>query len=160
MAQEIILVQELSKKYSVSTRKPGLKASLIGLVKKEYVEVNAVQNVSFSIEPGEFVGFIGPNGAGKTTTLKMLSGLLHPTSGSARVLGYVPWKRDRRYLSRISMVLGNKSQMLWDIPATDTFQVLAEIYKVPQELYLDRLDELVDLMDMEEILEKDRKSVV
>ena len=92
MPEEIISVQELSKKYRVSTRKPGLKASLKGLIKKEFVEVNAVQNVSFSIQPGEFVGFIGPNGAGKTTTLKMLSGLLHPTSGEVKILGYIPWK--------------------------------------------------------------------
>jgi ABC-2 type transport system ATP-binding protein len=100
------------------------------------------------------VGFIGPNGAGKTSTLKMLSGLLHPTAGEARVLGFVPWERQADYLRRISMVLGNKSQMLWDIPPLDTFRVLGEIYRVPPAELKRALDELIELLDMQELLTK------
>jgi ABC-2 type transport system ATP-binding protein len=110
--------------------------------------------VSFEVEAGEMVGFIGPNGAGKTTTLKMLSGLLHPTSGEARVLGHIPWERRPAYLSRISMVLGNKSQMMWDIPPLDTFQVLGDIYGVAPADLRRTLDELVTLLEMEELLSK------
>lgn len=154
MVQPNIIVNQLSKTYRVPEREPGLKASLKSLVVKKYREVQAVREINFEIEPGEMVGFIGPNGAGKTTTLKILSGLLHPTSGDASVLGYVPWKRQPAYLSQISMVLGNKSQMLWDIPPLDTFQVLGEIYRVPPKDFRESLDELVDLLEMEDLLHK------
>ena len=127
-------------------------ASLRSLVRRSYREVPAVQDISFQIQPGEMVGLIGPNGAGKTTTLKMLSGLLYPTAGEARVLGCVPWERKAGYLRRISMVLGNKSQMLWDIPPLDTFQVLAEIYGLAPAEYRRTLDELVELLDMADLL--------
>ena len=113
-----------------------------------------MRDIGFQIKSGEMVGFIGPNGAGKTTTLKMLSGLLYPTKGTASVLGYVPWKRQPEYLSRISMVLGNKSQMLWDIPPLDTFNVLSQIYRVSPKDYRETLDELVELLGMEDLLEK------
>jgi ABC-2 type transport system ATP-binding protein len=116
--------------------------------------VEAVRDVSFAVESGEMVGFIGPNGAGKTTTLKMLSGLLHPTAGEAQVLGFTPWKRKPTYLRQISLVMGNKSQMLWDIPPLDTFRVLAEIYHVESTDYKRTLDELVELLDMEDLLTK------
>jgi len=154
MTQSKIIVQDLTKTYRVSERQPGLLSSLKSLVKKKFNEVKAVREITFSVEAGEVVGFIGPNGAGKTTTLKMLSGLLHPTSGEASVLGYTPWKRQADYLSRISMVLGNKSQMLWDIPPLDTFHVLGEIYRVPQKEFQQTLDELVDLLEMEDLLQK------
>jgi ABC-2 type transport system ATP-binding protein len=127
VAKVQIVVRNLSKTYRVPEREPGLAASLKSLVRRTYRDVEAVRDVSFTIIPGEMVGFIGPNGAGKTTTLKMLSGLLYPTAGEARVLGFVPWKRQAGYLRRISMVLGNKSQMIWDIPPLDTFRVLGEI---------------------------------
>jgi ABC-2 type transport system ATP-binding protein len=154
MSEKVIEVHNLSKTYQVSERDPGLVSSLKSLVKKKYRRVEAVCHINFRVEKGEMVGFIGPNGAGKTTTLKMLSGLLHPSCGEATVLGYVPWKRESAYLSRISMVLGNKSQMLWDIPPLDTFQVLGEIYRVPGNEFQDTLDELVDLLEMEDLLNK------
>lgn len=149
-----ITVESLSKSYHVPVREAGLLASLKGLVRRTYQAVEAVQNISFNIEAGEMVGFIGPNGAGKTTTLKMLAGLLHPTSGTACVAGFTPWERKPDYLRCISMVMGNKSQMLWDIPPLDTFQVLAEIYRVPPDQFRHTLDELVALLDMEALLSK------
>lgn len=154
MPQDPIIVQTLSKYYRVSEREAGLVAALKSLAKKHFKTVEAVKQISFSVKEGEMVGFIGPNGAGKTTTLKMLSGLLYPTGGDASVLGFTPWMRQPDYLRQISMVLGNKSQMLWDIPPLDTFHVLAEIYRVPTRVYQETLDELVDLLDMEEILKK------
>jgi ABC-2 type transport system ATP-binding protein len=154
MSNTVINVHNLSKTYQVPERDPGLVSSLKSLVKKKFRNVEAVQDITFSVGKGEIVGFIGPNGAGKTTTLKILSGLLHPTDGGATVLGYVPWKRESAYLSRISMVLGNKSQMLWDIPPLDTFQVLGEIYRVPENEFNATLDELVNLLEMEELLHK------
>ncbi len=154
MTQTQISVRNLSKTYRVPEREPGLAASLKSLVRRTYRDVRAVRDVSFDVAAGEMLGFIGPNGAGKTSTLKMLSGLLHPTAGEARVLGHVPWKRQADYLRRISMVLGNKSQMLWDIPPLDTFNVLAEIYHVPPAEFARTLDELIELLDMQDLLSK------
>jgi len=152
MTEPQIRVQSLSKTYRVPEREAGLLASLQGLVRRTYRDVEAVRDVGFDVAAGEMVGFIGPNGAGKTTTLKMLSGLLHPTAGQATVLGHTPWERRPAYLQRISMVLGNKSQMLWDIPPLETFDVLAQIYRVPPAEYRRTLDELVALLDMEALL--------
>jgi ABC-2 type transport system ATP-binding protein len=149
-----IIVSNLSKVYRVPEREAGLKAAARSLFRRRYQEVEAVREVSFTIAAGEMVGFIGPNGAGKTTTLKMLSGLLHPTAGEARVLGYVPWERKADYLRPISMVLGNKSQMWWDIPPLDTFNVLGEIYRVRLGDLKRTLDELVELLEMRELLSK------
>ena len=152
MADTHITVRGLSKTYRVSERQAGLAASLKSLFRRTYNEVAAVREVSFTIGPGEVVGFIGPNGAGKTTTLKILSGLLFPSAGEVRVLGFVPWERRAAYLRQISMVLGNKSQMLWDSPSLDTFRVLAEIYRVPEPEFRRTLAELVDLLEMQELL--------
>jgi len=116
--------------------------------------VQAVKSINFSIQPGEIVALIGPNGAGKTTTLKMLTGLLQPSSGTISVNNFTPGKRCHEFLSNISIVLGNKSQMLWDIPPLDTFQVLGEIYRVPKVKLQERIDEMVSLLDMSEILRK------
>jgi ABC-2 type transport system ATP-binding protein len=154
MTKPHIVVHDLSKTYRVPEREPGLAASLKSLVRRTTRDVEAVRSVSFTVEPGEMVGFIGPNGAGKTTTLKMLAGLLYPSAGEARVLGFTPWERKADYLRRISMVLGNKSQMLWDIPPLDTFRVLAEIYHVEPAEYARTLDELVELLEMQGLLTK------
>jgi len=147
-----IQVRNLCKTYRVPEREAGLLASLKGLVRRTYRDVDAVCNICFDVAAGEMVGLIGPNGAGKTTTLKMLSGLLHPSAGQATVLGHTPWERRPAYLQRISMVMGNKSQMLWDIPPLETFDVLAQIYRVPPAKYRQTLAELVALLDMEELL--------
>ncbi|NMC45803.1 MAG: ATP-binding cassette domain-containing protein [Chloroflexi bacterium] len=154
MADTIIQVRRLSKKYRVPIRPEGLAASLKNLFQPSFSEVNAVENIHFEVGAGEMVGLIGPNGAGKTTTLKMLSGLLYPSSGEVHVAGFVPWERRPEYLRRISIVLGNKSQMLWDIPAMDSFIVLSEIYAVPEQEFRRTLDDLIDLLEMKDLLNK------
>jgi len=154
MVEEHIIVKNLSKTYLVPEREAGLSATLVNLVRRTYRRVEAVHDISFTVAAGETVGFIGPNGAGKTTTLKMLSGLLHPTSGEAHVAGFVPWERKPEYLRSISMVLGNKSQMLWDIPPMDTFYVLGKIYSVPSKELKRNLEELIELLDMRGLLFK------
>lgn len=154
MDEPQIDVRNLSKIYRVPEREAGLRASLKSLARRTYRDVEAVRDISFTVGAGEVVGLIGPNGAGKTTTLKMLSGLLYPTTGEARVAGFVPWERKPDYLRRISMVLGNKSQMLWDIPPLDSFRVLAEIYRVPPAQYRETLDQLIELLEMQDLLTK------
>lgn len=154
MTKPQIIVRNLSKTYRVPQREAGLMASLKSLARRTYRDVNAVQDISFTINAGEVVGLIGPNGAGKTTTLKLLSGLLHPTSGEARVGEFIPWERRPDYLQRISMVLGNKSQMLWDIPPLDSFRVLGQIYRVPPAELQRTLDELIELLEMRDLLVK------
>jgi len=154
MPEPIIQVSSLTKIYRVPERAPGLGASIRGLFKPAYTDVPAVTDVSFTLQPGEMVGLIGPNGAGKTTTLKMLSGLLYPTHGEARVAGFTPWKRQPDYLRRISMVMGNRSAMNWDIPPLDSFRVLSKIYRVPETQYRQTLDELIALLDMDPLLKK------
>lgn len=152
MKKPQIIARDLSKTYRVAERAPGLRASLRSLYRKRYRDVPAVQAISFAIQPGEMVGFIGPNGAGKTTALKMLAGLLHPSGGSARVAGYTPWERSPEYLRRISMLLGNKSQLLWDIPVVDSLHVLGEIYGVPARQRDAAIDELSALLSLEPLL--------
>lgn len=154
MTETIIAVKELSKNYRVPVRSEGLMSSLKSLVHPSYSQVKAVEDLNFEIGVGEMVGLIGPNGAGKTTTLKMLSGLLYPTAGEVRVAGYVPWERRPEYMRKISIVLGNKSQMLWDIPSMDSFRVLSEIYMVPEQEFRRTLDDLIDLLDMKDLLTK------
>ncbi len=154
MTETTINVQHLFKTYRVPERQPGLKSAVKSMLHRSYREVEAVRDISFSVASGEMVGFIGPNGAGKTTTLKILSGLMHPTHGNVNVLGYVPWRRQHGYLRKISMVLGNKSQMLWDIPPMDSFNVLGEIYSVSPAVLSQTLDALIALLDMESLLNK------
>jgi ABC-2 type transport system ATP-binding protein len=149
-----ITVTELGKTYVVPEREGGVRAALVALVKRRTREVEAVAGVSFGIEAGEIVGFLGPNGAGKTTTLKMLAGLLHPTTGTADVLGYTPWRRDRDYLGRMSLIMGQRNQLHWDIPVLDSFRLNQAIFRIPPAEFRVRLDELVELLELEDLLRK------
>jgi ABC-2 type transport system ATP-binding protein len=144
----IIEVDDLSKSFKVPVREQGLRASIRSLVHRETKEVTAVDSVSFTIEPGEVVGFLGPNGAGKTTTLKMLSGLLHPTGGRCRVLGFEPRGRPSGLLRQITLVMGNRNQLQWDLPALDSFELNRAIYRIPRPDFLAIRDELIDLLDI------------
>lgn len=147
----IIHADQLVKVYRVFQKKPGLSGAVRGLFRREYKEVRAVDGVSFSIEPGEMVAFLGPNGAGKTTTLKMLSGLIFPTSGTASVLGFTPWNRDDAFRRRFSLVMGQKNQLWWDLPASDSFQLHREIYSLPAEEFERTLGELIELFEVEKL---------
>ena len=149
-----IHVQGLSKFYVVNQQETGTKAAFQGLVHRRKAEVKAVNGISFDIEPGEIVGFLGPNGAGKTTTLKMLSGLLHPTSGELSVLGYVPSKREAAFLRQITLVMGQRNQLVWDIPAELTFELNRAIYRIPPDSYRSMVAELTELLDLESLLKK------
>lgn len=148
----MIKVDHLSKTYRVPEREAGLVASIRSLWVRRYRDVEAVSEISFSIAKGEIVGFLGPNGAGKTTTLKMLAGLLHPTAGEVSVAGFAPWKREPAYLRRISMVLGNKSQISWDIPPRDSYAMLGEVYRVPQAQLRATVEELAELLDIQRLI--------
>jgi len=150
----IISARNLGKTYVVPEREGGLKAALGSLFHRQTRDVVAVGNVSFSIEPGEIVGFLGPNGAGKTTTLKMLSGLLHPTNGEATVLGYTPWHRDTAFLGQMALIMGQRNQLTWDIPVLDSYQLNQAIYRIDPADYRSRVDELVDLLDLGELIRK------
>jgi ABC-2 type transport system ATP-binding protein len=141
----IIEAAGLSKTYRVYQKKEGLLGALRGLFRREYKEVHAVADVQFTIEPGEVVGFLGPNGAGKTTTLKMLAGLIYPSSGSARVLGHIPWQREDAFRRRFALIMGQKNQLWWDLPAADSFQLHREIYSLSAEAFERTLGELTEL---------------
>src|SRR5258708_18696644 len=147
----IIEANGLSKTYRVYQKKEGLLGAVRGLFRREYKEVRAVENVSFTIEPGEIVGFLGPNGAGKTTTLKMLSGLIYPTSGTAHVLGHIPWQREDTFRRRFSLVMGQKTQFWWDLPAADSFQLHREIYSLQKGAFERTLGELTELFGVKEL---------
>jgi ABC-2 type transport system ATP-binding protein len=147
-----IEVHNLSKTYRVYQKREGVLASIAGLFHREYKMVQAVRDVSFQIEEGEMVAFLGPNGAGKTTTLKLLSGLIFPTAGDARVLGYVPWQREHAYRRRFSLVMGQKNQLWWDLPAQESFRLHKEIYRIEPDRYQRRVDELVDLLEVRKLI--------
>jgi ABC-2 type transport system ATP-binding protein len=147
----IIEASDLTKTYRVSQKKEGLLSAVRGLVRREYKQVEAVSGVNFTIEPGEMVAFLGPNGAGKTTTLKMLSGLIFPTNGTARVLGFVPWERADAFRRQFALVMGQKNQLWWDLPAIDSFRLHREIYSLGLEEFNETLGELVDLFDVKEL---------
>jgi len=149
-----IVVSDLCKIYRVPEREAGLEAAVRSLFHRRYRDVLAVDHINFTVQPGEIVGFIGPNGAGKTTTLKMLSGLLYPTSGEVRVDGFVPSERQPAFLRRISMVMGNRNQLAWDNTVSDSLYVLAEIYGVPRDEFGRTRDELVELLEIGDLLSK------
>jgi len=149
-----IRVTNLHKTFRVPEREAGLRASMRSLLRRTYRDVDAVAGVSFDIPAGEIVGFLGPNGAGKTTTLKMLSGLLFPTSGEIRVLGHVPSRRERKYLGRMTLVMGNRNQLQWDIPALDSFEMNRAIYRIPEADFRVARDEIVELLEIGDLVRK------
>jgi ABC-2 type transport system ATP-binding protein len=150
----VIEVHALAKHFRVHRRQAGLRASLRSVVRRDHVTVRAVDGVSFTIPDGEVVGFLGPNGAGKTTTLKCLTGLLHPTAGTVRVLGYTPQRREPAFLRQISLVMGQRNSLFWDLPAADAFEVNRAIYGIGEARYRAALDELVSLLEIEPLLAK------
>ncbi len=150
--QPVIQVNNLSKHFSVAEKTEGFGASVKSLFSRKYKVVKAVDKISFEISEGEMVGFLGPNGAGKTTTLKMLTGILYPTTGQVNVLGYNPTDRIEAFQKQISMVMGQKNQLWWDLPPTDGFLMNREIYQIPHAEYKQTLSELVEILDISEIL--------
>jgi ABC-2 type transport system ATP-binding protein len=154
-----ISVRDLRKTYHVHEREAGVVASVRSLFKRKSRDVHAVDGISFEVAPGEVVGFLGPNGAGKTTTLKMLAGLLHPSGGVGEVLGHAPHRREPAFLRQITLVMGQRNQLVWDIPALDSFELNRAIYRIPTEQYRQTLDELTDLLDLAELLKKQVRSL-
>jgi ABC-2 type transport system ATP-binding protein len=150
----VVEVEGLAKVFRVPERESGVRAATRSLFRRQWRDVRAVDGISFEIEPGEVVGFLGPNGAGKTTTLKMLSGLLYPTGGDVRVLGHVPSRREREYLRRMTLVMGNRNQLQWDLPALDSFELNRAIYRLPRDGFLRTRDELIDLLDIGDLVRK------
>src|SRR6516162_8737749 len=150
----MISALELRKYYQVHKRPPGMLAALRSVFRRSYTTVKAVDGISFEIAAGERVGFLGPNGAGKTTTLKVLSGLLHPSSGEVRVDGHVPKKREDAFLKKIMLVTGQKQQLLWDLPPAETFEMNRAIYDVPMAQYRETIAELTELLELSDLLNK------
>jgi len=151
MIEPVINISHLTKTFKVYKKQPGLLGSVTSLWKREYVEVKAVDDVSFTINPGEIIGFIGQNGAGKTTTLKMLSGLLYPTSGNVSVLGFDPWDRKPAFQKQFALVMGQKNQLWWDLPAMESFLLNQAIYEVPETEFRKTLNKLMDLLEVRDI---------
>jgi ABC-2 type transport system ATP-binding protein len=150
----VIEVRDLRKHYRVHRRPPGLAASIASLFRRRHETVRAVDGISFSVGVGERVGFLGPNGAGKTTTLKVLSGLLHPSGGEVRVEGFEPARRETAFLQAITLVMGQKQQLLWDLPPTETFALNRAVYQIPRARFEQSARELVDLLDLHGIVDK------
>lgn len=150
----VIRIENLAKHYKVPERDAGLKASMVSLVRRKHRQVKAVNEISFTVAPGEVVGFLGPNGAGKTTSLKMMSGLLHPTSGELSVLGYEPRRRNHDFLRQITLVMGNRNQLNWDLPALDSFDLNRAIYGIPEAEFLTVRDEFIELLEVEDLVRK------
>jgi ABC-2 type transport system ATP-binding protein len=154
LSESVVRVNELTKIFKVPEREPGLRAAAKSLFHRETRDVRAVDAVSFEIGPGEVVGFLGPNGAGKTTTLKMLSGLLFPTEGEARVLGRIPSRREKDYLRQMTLVMGNRNQLQWDLPALDSFELNRAIYRLPRADFVALRDEMIELLDVGDLVRK------
>ncbi len=150
--KNIISTKNLSKTYSFHKKEPGLKGSIKSLFKRKKLYNHAVKKVNLEVKEGELVGFLGPNGAGKTTTLKMLSGILYPSEGEAKVLGHTPWDRKPEFQKQFALVMGQKNQLWWDLPAMESFILNKEIYEVPDDEFKKTLDELTELLDIKDIL--------
>ena len=147
-----IEVKQISKTFRVAKKKSGLKESIKSFFKRKFIDVKAVEDISFSIEEGEIVGYIGPNGAGKSTTIKILSGILIPSSGECNIDGMTPWKNRVKYVKKIGVVFGQRSQLWWDIPAEDTFDLLKDIYEIPEEEYLVTKEDLINKLNLKDII--------
>src|SRR5881296_460694 len=154
MTEAVVDVRERRKTFRVTEREEGLAATLRSFVRRRRKDVNAVAGISFTIEPGEVVGFLGPNGAGKTTTLKMLSGLLHPTGGQCRVLGLEPKGRPAELLQQITLVMGNRNQLQWDLPALDSFELNRAIYRLRRPDFVEIRDELIEVLEVGDLVRK------
>src|SRR5271157_1968670 len=148
----IIEIAKLSKSYRVFQKKEGLGASIRGLFHRDVRSVEAVRGIDLAVEAGEFIAFLGPNGAGKTTTLKLLSGVLTPTSGTASVMGYIPWKRENAYRRRFALVMGQKNQLWWDLPAAESFRLHQHIYRIEPERFDRTRDELTQMLSVRDLL--------
>ena len=148
----VIEIKNLSKSYRVYQKREGVMASIKGLFHREYREVHAVRDINLEVNEGEFVAFLGPNGAGKTTTLKLLSGVINPTSGSCSVLGHIPWERKNEYRRRFALVMGQKNQLWWDLPAMESFRLNQHIYGIPADEFNRTRDELTDMLDVTRLL--------
>lgn len=152
LKMSFIEVRQISKTFRIVKKKNGLKASIKSFFKREYMDVAAVQDVSFTIEKGEIVGYIGPNGAGKSTTIKILSGILVPDSGECKINGMVPWQNRVKYVKNIGVVFGQRSQLWWDIPASDTFDLLRDIYEIPENEYQATKEDLINRLNLTDII--------
>jgi len=150
----VIEIEQLAKSYRVYQKKEGLIASFRGLFRREYREVHAVRGIDLQVEQGEFVAFLGPNGAGKTTTLKLLSGVINPTSGTARVMGFVPWDRENAYRRRFALVMGQKNQLWWDLPAQESFRLHQQIYRIDPASFERTRTELTELLQVGHLLQQ------
>ena len=147
-----IEVQQISKTFRVTKKKSGLKESIKSFFKRDFIDVKAVDDISFSIEKGEIVGYIGPNGAGKSTTIKILSGILIPDSGTCKINGFIPWQNRKKYVKNIGVVFGQRSQLWWDIPAEDTFDLLKDIYEIPEDEYQTTKEDLIQKLNLQDII--------
>src|SRR5688500_4383385 len=150
----VIEIEQLSKSYRVYQKQEGLWASIGGLFRREYRDVRAVRDISLTVKKGEFAAFLGPNGAGKTSTLKLLSGVIYPSGGTARVLGHIPWKREIAYRRRFALVMGQKNQLWWDLPALESFRLHQQIYRIEPAAFQATLDELTELLDIRGLLKQ------
>ncbi|KXK10296.1 MAG: putative ABC transporter ATP-binding protein YxlF [Microgenomates bacterium OLB23] len=155
----MITVSHLRKTYRTPTKEEGAAGMIKNIFARKYKDIEAVQDISFEIQQGELVGFVGPNGAGKTTTMKMLAGILYPTSGELSVLGYTPFEKNHHYLKQISFIMGQKNQMLWELPASDTFKLNKTIYEVPDDEYVQTLGELTEMLDAKDVIDQPVKTL-
>ncbi|MDN3019871.1 ATP-binding cassette domain-containing protein [Paenibacillus sp. BSR1-1] len=148
----MIQLKGISKSYKVAKRQTGLRQAAKALFRQEHTIVEALKDISFTINPGEIVGYIGPNGAGKSTTIKIMSGILVPDTGTCTIMGYTPWKDRTKYVKNIGVVFGQRSQLWWDVPVIDSFELLKDIYKVPQQEYKTTTDLLIETLELQEII--------